>query len=288
MQIQAKQMLGFYSLVTTPIEVLCVSGKVINRGTAFFYKRDANWIYLVTNWHLVTCRSPLKPMPLNPLPVPVAIRLAVHENIGEKGIALSNTWGLEVDINSADGNAPRWLEHPEHRFKVDVVVLRIPANREFSEKVRCSFLAEYPILEQRLNPEVMDDVFVIGYPMGLSGGGSVLPLYKRGSIATEPLVNHNGLPRLLIDCRTDKGMSGSPVVFRRSGPWSPNGKLDDETHFETVENFLGVYAGRLIDPTANGDAKESDRISEIGVVWKRSALDALVERGVEGTKLIDL
>ena len=131
----------------------------------------------------------------------------------------------------------------------------------------------------------MDDVFVIGYPMGLSGGGSVLPLYKRGSIATEPLVNHNGLPRLLIDCRTDKGMSGSPVVFRRSGPWSPNGKLDDETHFETVENFLGVYAGRLIDPTANGDAKESDRISEIGVVWKRSALDALVERGVEGTKL---
>ena len=36
------------------------------------------------------------------------------------------------------------------------------------------------------------------------------------------------------------------------------------------------------------DKKVADRISKIGVVWKRKALDEIVEHGVTGTKLDEL
>ena len=51
--------------------------------------------------------------------------------------------------------------------------------------------------DERFGGSVTDDVFVIGYPLGLSGSSSVrgaMPIYKRGSIASEPELNYDGLP----------------------------------------------------------------------------------------------
>ena len=57
------------------------------------------------------------------------------------------------------------------------------------------------------------ELFVIGYP---SDSGSVLPLpiWKRGTIATEPNLIEVGDSHFFIDATTRGGMSGSPVVFR--------------------------------------------------------------------------
>lgn len=76
------------------------------------------------------------------------------------------------------------------------------------------------------------------------------------------------------------------MLVSRSGVWAPNGILDDSTVFGTVTNFVGVYSGRLETNMANSAAQ--DAISELGIVWKKAALDQIVDGGARGTKLSEL
>jgi hypothetical protein len=280
--------LNFLSLVPAPLEVLSSTGKSLSTASGFFYKRDEKSIIFVTNWHVVTGRDPSTPHSSKTGAIPTVLRLKVHKNVGEGKISKSQKCHLDITINDASGNAPEWLEHPRYKFKVDLAIIKIDNDEEFKTNVQCHFLSEYKNFQEDFYPSVMDDIFVVGYPWGLTGGDPVLPLFKRGSIASEPLVDYGELPRFLIDCRTANGMSGAPVLCAHSGIWMPNGKMTSDSVIGTVENFAGVYSGRLRMKDFGEDTKVADRISEIGVVWKREALDEIVEHGVTGTKLDNL
>jgi len=54
---------------------------------------------------------------------------------------------------------------------------------------------------------------VLGYPEGMIGPGRS-PIWKRGSMASEPKYNWRDKPGFLIDTATRNGMSGAPVVAR--------------------------------------------------------------------------
>jgi hypothetical protein len=212
---------NFLSLITAPVEVLSSAGKTLSRATSFFYIRDEKWLYLVTNWHVVTGRDPLSPLITNTGAVPTHLRLKLHKNIEDNKFSLSKKVECVVQINNETGNEPEWLEHPNHRFNLDIVVVKIPNDDEFKKKVKCHCLEECKDFQEDFSPSVMDDLYVIGYPWGLTGGDPVLPLYKKGSVASEPVVDYRGLPRFLIDCRTAEAMSGSPVLCAHSGIWAP-------------------------------------------------------------------
>jgi len=283
--------IGFLSLVTAPIEVLGSDDVVLSNATGFFYKREGNSVLFVTNWHVVTGRHPTSPNISSNGAVPTKLRMKVHKKIGDG----SKIFHLKIllwenTINDELGNKPEWLEHPQHKFKVDLVVLKLELE-DFDDQVLCNFLSEYNGFHEDYYPSAMDDIFVLGYPWGLTGGNPVLPLYKRGSVASEPVIDQEGLPRFLIDCRTAYAMSGSPVICRNRGFWNPDGSSGDfgKTIMDPVENFVGVYSGRLIMRNApEENVVQSDRISEIGVVWKKTALDEIVENGVTGTTLDEL
>ena len=74
---------------------------------------------------------------------------------------------------------------------------------------------------------VGSEVFVLGFPRGLRTQSN-FPIWKRGTIATEPAIpRDDGAPLILIDAATRKGMSGSPVcVFRLEGGRSTDAILD--------------------------------------------------------------
>lgn len=274
-----------FSFVTTPVEALSVTGSAIGQGTAFFYKRDATCLYLVTAWHVVTDRKPDNPRKLGLGPVPVTLRLRLHKNVGSDQFRLSQKVTFDVPINDSEGENPTWFEHPDFGCKCDVVVLRIPVATALVDVATFAFLDEED-LQRDLVIEPMQDAFVIGYPWGLNSGDGVMPLYKRGSISSDPRLDYGALPRLLIDCRTSSGMSGAPVLASHSGMWLPSGELDDQTVFGTVTNFVGVYSGRLIGSSDND--RMTQEISELGIVWKKSALDLIVEKGRPGTKFSSL
>ncbi len=106
-----------------------------------------------------------------------------------------------------------WLIHPVHKEKVDVIALEVTFPEGFDGIVNP--INKIPFRNDRL--EVSDDVFIIGFPLNLLGGGA-FPIWKRGSVATEPDMNFEDLPKFLfVDTATRKrySVSGSQVVVRK-------------------------------------------------------------------------
>lgn len=81
----------------------------------------------------------------------------------------------------------------------------------------------------------IEDIFMVGYPIGLSDDINNLPLVRKGITATPFYVSHNGEPKFLIDCACFPGSSGSPVVILNEGSFSfRDGKLLAGSRFQLV------------------------------------------------------
>jgi hypothetical protein len=136
------------------------------------------------------------------------------------------------------------LVRTSHAPDIDVVSLKLDRSRlgENFGNLAINSVGQ----ESRLAPYAGMDCFVLGFPEGMNGPG-LTPIWKRGSIATEPLYDFRGTPGFLIDTATRKGMSGSPVLARHSGVFRPGGG-EEPTQFDvigTVFRFVGIYSGRL-------------------------------------------
>ncbi len=120
----------------------------------------------------------------------------------------------------------------------------------------------YPVdLDPRKVPIALfptSPVSVVGFPFGHTQTAG-LPIWKTGSIASDPDIDFDKSPQILLDITGRPGMSGSPVYARRTGQYtSENGSVVMFTG--TSDRFIGIYAGDI------------DQGSEIGRVWKASAI----------------
>lgn len=180
----------------------------------------------------------------------------------QKGATLKELIRLYSDEYMAE---PLWLEHPEFQQKVDVVA--IPLANEIADKYQLYPINKIPF-DDDIPPEVADDVFVIGYPFSQSQYLQ-LPIWKKGSIASEPTVNIDQLPKMLIDTATRSGLSGAPAIFQRTGlhKMGADGMFKDDTIWGRVRGFLGVYSGRVgVD----------DSKAQLGMIWKKQILDEII------------
>ena len=169
-------------------------------------------------------------------------------------------------LNLYEENQSEWLIHPIFGESVDVVAIEIEFNENFEGIVRP--INEYPF-DKNFEPEIGDDVYVLGYPYSISGGGN-FPIWKRGSIATEPDINYEGQPKFYIDTASRPGMSGSPVIMRRVGiHGTENGKFTVSTSIGEIRNFVGIYSGRVIGDT--------DFDAQLGIVWKKQIIEEIIE-----------
>ncbi|HWX64315.1 hypothetical protein [Bradyrhizobium sp.] len=125
----------------------------------------------------------------------------------------------------------------------------------------------------RVGPEV----FILDFPLGLALQG-VLPIWKRGSIAFEPLVAiDNNLPIFIVDAATRHGISGSPVVYFGRELTNTSGVAAQAPPTFPEPWLLGVYAGR------RGASPEETEIA-FGRVWHCRLLDEIFfERIRDGT-----
>jgi hypothetical protein len=151
------------------------------------------------------------------------------------------------------------LEHSSHAGDVladelpDVAWLRVPDE----ENSRCKALA-YAVEAIPENLSITDPLYIVGYPRYGGYNGRILPVWSRGSVATEPSVGWKG-PRFLVDSRTRPGQSGSPViVYRKPMVFSSPGGISED--LPEVARLVGIYSGRV------------DKDSDLGSVWTSSAL----------------
>jgi hypothetical protein len=167
---------------------------------------------------------------------------------------------------------PSWLQHPHFGPRMDVAAT--PVKEIIDEVLTVPW--EPPKQDDGLWTEVCpgDDVLVVGYPYGLSTG-PLLPLWIRGTIATEPAlgfrVNGEDMPLMLIDARTRKGQSGSAVMRRRrrGTPVFAEGQVQGFLLGPRSE-LVGVYSGRTSDE------------SDLGYVWPIAEVDVICRDGAPG------
>ena len=108
----------------------------------------------------------------------------------------------------------------------------------------------YPVF---LSPELIPDpqtlaslpltqeVYMYGYPIGLWDTYNHLPIVRRGSLASPPLLDYCGNPTGAVDIATFPGSSGSPIFVINDGGFI-NDKLGNVWENRRVAVFLGVLA----------------------------------------------
>lgn len=245
-----------YSIVPAFLEMHCPNSSAI--GTGFTYRVDGR-TYLITNWHNLTGRNPQTGALLSG-GVPNRI-VALFHLLSPLGQPVR----LTLPLNDAN-DEPIWFEHRLRQQGVDVAAIPIdvPSGVSLLPINEASALNWMPV-------HVGSDLFILGFPFGISA--SSLPIWKRGSLASEPDVDLDGLPKMLIDSATRPGMSGSPVILRNWGSFSDGPGI--VTIPGSGTRFLGVYSGRI--------GADDELKAQLGIVWKAIIVDEVIAQGIRGT-----
>ena len=257
----------------------------LSTGTAFFYK-FRNRHFLITNRHNLTGRHQDTGAPLSPtagIPNRVSADFPLLEN---NGSVVNWTGRTQTQTLELPEDAPPWREHPTLGASADVVAL--PLDECFPDAPAPTFCVNTISELQPISLRPALPVSVIGYPFGKSVG-RVLPVWVNGSIASEPALDVDEKPAFLIDCRTNRGSSGSPVFTVAIGSnveldGAPVGQsaqivttLSDGRKLAlfntTVQRFLGIYSGRI-----NASA-------DLGYLWRERVIEDVCRGPVQTTGL---
>jgi hypothetical protein len=228
------------------------NGMPLATGTGFLAETTIGPV-LLTNRHNVTGRHQETGQPLasnGGIPNEVVI---VHNQQNTLGRWLPVVEPL-VDANGS----PLWREHPLLGSRADFIALPL---KNITNVQVYAYNPSKPGIMIAIAPA--EAVSVVGFPFGMTAGGA-FAVWATGFIASEPAVNFNDLPILLIDCRSRQGQSGSAVIAYRSGGMVALADGSSAAYDGPVTRFIGIYSGRI--------NKESD----LGIVWKASAIAELI------------
>ncbi|NSY48597.1 trypsin-like peptidase domain-containing protein [Agrobacterium tumefaciens] len=239
----------------------CIASSI---GTGFYW-RSAEKTYLVTNYHNITGLNPDTNKLMHGW-YPNNLQFSIYREGTSNGkISLAERLDVAISLYT-DANTPVWIEHPLGRG-IDCVAIKV------SDDAKGLIHTNDYHFDARLNAYVGMDCTIIGYPKGLSADKDT-PIWKRASIASEPFLSFEGKPIILVDTATREGMSGSPAVMRHSGLFSPDGGIANDSVIGTVENFMGIYSGRLADDPMG---------VQLGRIWKGHVIDEVINANKIGT-----
>lgn len=215
-------------------------GQGVKSGTGFFYQfplKDKVGIpALITNNHVIADTTELSTL--------------LHTTLKEGG--------------PPDGNGPlplppatagAWVAHPDP--KVDLCAL--PVGGVLNSKSPIPFVRTLstdiiPSQQQLNDLDAIEDVIMVGYPIGLSDTTNNYPIMRRGVTATHPATDFDGRSETVVDIACFPGSSGSPVFIYNDGMYT------NKTGGTLVGRrllFLGVaYAAPIYQPDGTIELKE--------------------------------
>lgn len=216
-----------------------------------FFVRASTAILLVTNWHVMSGLDPSQPSMLGENPPPHFLKILVPTVSG----GLSS---LSLPLYDAQ-MMPRWEEHPD-REAVDMAIFPLPLSLEQHFQF---FDVPTAAGAHKIEEAIAKDVFVLGYPFSQdelrrSFGDEApfyLPVWKRGSIATEPAARFNDRV-ILIDALSRPGMSGAPVLVAQD---------------DSVLQSTSARNAEAFDALNRGEGSALDAIMKLDTASLRSA-----------------
>lgn len=197
-------------LYATVMMVATLANGETSTGTAFFYqfKIDAQRSVpmLVTNKHVVSGAK--------------SIKFLVHEAVIDKETGKKGPSTTSFELTVPGG---LFIEHPGD---VDLCAMLFePLRRQASQQGKEIFsvvLTEelIPSDEKLREMSALEDVVMVGYPIGLSDLANNFPIIRKGITASHPSIDFNGKPMAVVDIASFPGSSGSPVLILNQGSYS--------------------------------------------------------------------
>lgn len=261
------------SLATTPIEVLDLEGNVFCHGTGFAYRRKGA-VYLVTAWHVVSGRNFFDGK-LNPnglIPNRLRIFVPSFAQTGETLTISSNS----AELLLSDEAIETLVKPPEpFGFPVDVAVAKIPFRTTKSGIFTSKGLDDFSWgIDERTHAPIQStvgaNIFVLGYPLSTYEELKT-PIWKQGSLASEPSLSVSPQGAFLVDVNSTQGMSGGPIVRRVSTFTADNKDTGCIQEFYD-EMVIGIYSGRALSK------KEASFI--LGYGWPIDFVHKMIDDGL--------
>lgn len=243
-----------YSLATVHLEIRSKAGP-LSEATGFYWDFEGRR-YLVTNWHCFSGRDVFTRAPVSGWAEPSSIKISWPDPQ-----AFTFLRSIEIELRDPDG-LPRWSVHPNLGSAADIAALVI------ADQTAKEVPAIFDLPREQLMIRVGMDVFILGYPYGLRSTN--LPIWKRGSLASEPQALTQDQPYRLVDTASRPGMSGAPVI-RRS--WGYH-EMEDGNFWggeSALTMMIGIYSGRLVS--------KAPLDAQLGIMWP---VELIIETVVMG------
>lgn len=165
----------------------------------------------------------------------------LHEALERDGKMVPSDTSFPVHY---EGFESAWIMHSDDQVDLCAIpFLPIKAQAEkIGKKVYSASLGNNLIFSDGdlTNLSAVEDVVMVGYPIGLWDDKNNLPIFRRGITATHPAIDFNGKSEGLIDIAAFPGSSGSPVMLLNE-----NGIYHDKKSNSSVVGQRIVFLGVL-------------------------------------------
>lgn len=247
-------------------------------GTGFIYSRTVDektaFPLLITNRHVVKN----------------AINLQTWLHIEAKEGQSMDSFPVQIK------NVQSWITYHSDP-NVDLAAIRFaPILKQAYErgiKVKYTSLNETALLTKSDKEFLgaIENIVLIGYPVGLWDRHNNMPIIRSGITATHPNKDYEGRSEFMIDCACFVGSSGSPVILFNEGTYVEGRTVNVGSKIR----FLGVlYSGPVhndegeieIQPIPTGVTIpiRIKHMIHLGNVIKASKVIELVDQVFEATK----
>lgn len=237
---------------------------LISNATCFFIRIDGQ-LYLITNWHVVSGKNADTFEHLDTKYAAEPNKLRVYlPKINETILNMSNDQYLEFPLFD-NGDTKLWMEKKKNDRMIDVAVL--PCHE--IDKLLCVPIneAEEPF-NKNTDFNIASEIYILGFPFASLFG--LAPIWKKASVASEPLIDIEGFPYFFADTATRQGMSGSPVILYENRPVTLFDQKENKLSRHKTK-FIGIYSGRI------GANAESKNDAQLGRVWKADVIKQIIQ-----------
>lgn len=204
-----------------------------------------------------------------------------------------NTIGFTFETNR--GNIKLTLDKPEIIYhydnSVDLCAINfISAPKKFQSQtgIILSYLtipnSFIPTKEQIALLQGIEDVIMIGYPLGIQDEHNNKPIVRKGITASNLKLEYNGKQELLLDIAIFPGSSGSPIFIYNSGAYFEGGQF----HLGKERCLLIGIASQSIDFLKDGEIKIKQIPSTLDNFQSQTAIPTNLGIAIKSSRILEM